>query len=158
MDPTIPLPIDTPGVSCVAGGAAMSSGKKPMKVMVAIDDSDTSYYALKWTVDHLFDESEISETRRVPGDWGKGTIIILHVQQPVRYQLYQTEAQTVTKALEENSAIIIARAMEICRGTSATVEAMIVVGEPKETICDVAEKIHPDLAVVGNRGLSKIKR
>jgi hypothetical protein len=28
--------------------------KKKMKVMVAIDESDGSFYALKWALDHLF--------------------------------------------------------------------------------------------------------
>ncbi|CAL9115098.1 unnamed protein product [Musa textilis] len=37
-------------------------------------------------------------------------------------------------------------------------EAVIVTGDPKETICQAAEQMQTDLLVVGSRGLSKIRR
>lgn len=33
---------------------ASSTQRKKMKVMVALDDSDSSFYALTWALDHLF--------------------------------------------------------------------------------------------------------
>lgn len=37
-------------------------------------------------------------------------------------------------------------------------EAVVVIGDPKETICQAAEQMQTDLLVVGSRGLSKIRR
>lgn len=55
---------------------------KKMKVMVAIDESDVSFYALKWAVDHLFvsigvaPETSLEEV---------GMLVVVHVQQPFHH-------------------------------------------------------------------------
>ena len=55
---------------------------KKLKVMVAIDDSDGSFYALKWAVDHLFvaigvaPETSLEEV---------GMVVLVHVQQPFQH-------------------------------------------------------------------------
>ena len=55
---------------------------KKLKVMVAIDDSDGSFYALKWAVDHLFvaigvaPETSLEEV---------GMVVLVHVKQPFQH-------------------------------------------------------------------------
>lgn len=39
-----------------------------------------------------------------------------------------------------------------------TVKSMVMEGEPKEMICQAVEQVHPDLLLVGSRGLGKLKR
>ncbi|KAG9445211.1 hypothetical protein H6P81_016551 [Aristolochia fimbriata] len=164
MDTTMADPGITTGVPIAAGvvvDPSLTSGKKKMKAMVAVDDSDASLYALKWTVDHFFGRrgGGGGGLTRDSGDAREGTIVVLHVQQSIQGQFYQIgSVEAVSKLLGEKSAKIIARAVEVCSGSSATVESMVVEGEAKEMICTVAEKIHPDMAVVGSRGLGKIKR
>ena len=58
-------------------------GIKKLKVMVAIDDSDGSFYALKWAVDHLFvaigtvaPETSLEEV---------GMVVLVHVKQPFQH-------------------------------------------------------------------------
>ncbi|KAG9445210.1 hypothetical protein H6P81_016550 [Aristolochia fimbriata] len=171
--PTSEASPPTPGI-CTrgGGGGGGDTGKKPMKVMVAIDDTEVSLYALRWAVDHLFDadaDAGASETR-LPGDvavGAKGSILIVNVVEPYSNPVYAADAlsvpptevaKAVTKENAESSSRLIARAVEICSGSSATVETMVVEGKPNEAICEIAEKIHPDLVVVGSRGLGQIKR
>lgn len=38
------------------------------------------------------------------------------------------------------------------------VETKVVIGDPKEKICEVAENLHADLLVMGSRAFGPIKR
>lgn len=69
--------------------------------------------------------------------------------------------ESVRKAQEENSRHLLERAAQLCSSKAkqpVKAETVIVEGDPKETICHVAEQMDVDLLVVGSRGLSKIKR
>ncbi|XP_042486840.1 uncharacterized protein LOC122067056 isoform X2 [Macadamia integrifolia] len=70
--------------------------KKQMKVMVAIDESEESFHALKWALDHLFffmpsssssaggvaaAEAELTQNQE------HGMVILVHVQQPFHYYI-----------------------------------------------------------------------
>ncbi|KAJ4978870.1 hypothetical protein NE237_009650 [Protea cynaroides] len=146
--------------------------KKQMKVMVAIDESEGSFHALKWVLDHLFflpSSSSAGEAAEAEPTQNheQGMLILLHVQQPlVNYfvpagpGIYAAPVmmESVKKAQEQNSAALLARASKLCKERQVKAEAMIVNGEPKEMICQAAEQIHPTLLVVGSRGLGMIKR
>ncbi|XP_068651482.1 universal stress protein A-like protein [Aristolochia californica] len=136
-----------------------------MKALVAIDDSEGSLYALQWVLDNLFNTGES------PSPNQSGTLVLLHVQQLFQHFIYPSGpvvyattamVDTMKKALEENSARVIARAIELIYKSRPCVqvklESLIVHGDPKEMICEVADKIQPDVVVVGSRGLGKIKR
>ncbi|XP_042486838.1 universal stress protein A-like protein isoform X1 [Macadamia integrifolia] len=150
--------------------------KKQMKVMVAIDESEESFHALKWALDHLFffmpsssssaggvaaAEAELTQNQE------HGMVILVHVQQPFHYYIapagpvdYATPLvlESVRKSQEENSTILMARALKLCKERQVRAEAMILNGEPKEMICEATEQINPTILVVGSRCLSKIKR
>ncbi|XP_042486849.1 uncharacterized protein LOC122067063 isoform X2 [Macadamia integrifolia] len=71
--------------------------KKQMKVMVAIDESQESFHALKWVFDHLFlflpsfsssagvavaaAEAEATQNQE------HGMVILVHVQQPLHHYI-----------------------------------------------------------------------
>lgn len=38
------------------------------------------------------------------------------------------------------------------------VKTQVIVGEPKEKICEVVDELHADLLVMGNRAFGRIKR
>ncbi|KAA8518417.1 hypothetical protein F0562_015891 [Nyssa sinensis] len=141
----------------------MAEERKTMKVMVAIDESDGSFYALKWTLDNLF----MSALASPDLNQDAGMITIVHVQQPFQPYIYPagpviyattTVLESVRKAQEENTAAILSRALQICKDKPVKVETLILEGEPKDLICQAAEQMHVDFLVVGSRGLSKIKR
>ncbi|KAF8035994.1 hypothetical protein BT93_C1882 [Corymbia citriodora subsp. variegata] len=120
--------------------------KSKMKVMVAVDESEGSFYALRWRLDHPVRRS--SPAPAVDDDEEVEMITLVHVQRPFQHYafpagpaFYMTSAaaESVRKAQEENSALILSRALHMCRESMAT------------------EQMHMDLLVVDSRGLGKIK-
>ncbi|GMY14365.1 universal stress protein YxiE isoform X2 [Fagus crenata] len=141
---------------------------KKMKVMVAIDESDVSFYALKWAVDHLFVSTGVAPETSLEE---VGMLVVVHVQQPFHHfafpagpggatAFYATTSvvESVRKAQEENSAMLLSRALQLCKDKMIKAETLILDGDPKDMICQAAEQMHADLLVVGSRGLGKIKR
>ncbi|KAB1200299.1 Universal stress protein A-like protein [Morella rubra] len=140
---------------------------KKMKVMVAIDESEGSFYALKWVLDNLFvcigaaPETSLDEV---------GMMVLVHVQQPFQQYVFpagpggaafyatSSVVESVRKAQEENSAAILSRALLMCKNKMVKTETLILEGDTKEMICQAVEQVHVDFLVVGSRGLSKIKR
>ncbi|CAI9097514.1 OLC1v1033960C1 [Oldenlandia corymbosa var. corymbosa] len=147
--------------------------KQGRKVLVAVDDSDGSFYALKWTLDHLFNMNPAAELPTAGGDVvepagsDSSMIVLVNVQKPYQPYVYPagpviypttTVVESVRKAQAENAAAVLSRALQMCKDVKVKAETMILEGEPKDMICDVAEDLHVDLVVVGSRGLSKFKR
>ncbi|KAF9596205.1 hypothetical protein IFM89_007887 [Coptis chinensis] len=140
--------------------------KKKKRVMVALDEREGSFYALKWALNNLFTTCDHGLGVDQPD---VGVIIIVHVQQPFQHYIYPglggpgvyenpSVMESVKKAQEHNSAILLSRAVQICEEKPIKVETVVLDGDPKEMICQVAEQTHPDILVVGSRGLSKLKR
>ncbi|OMO51900.1 Universal stress protein A [Corchorus capsularis] len=148
-----------------------------MRVMVAIDDSDESFYALQWVLDNPF--SRLMTAPPPPAaaaaaghDSGSGLLTLVHVQQP--FQPYgfpaassagvsvfyptSTVVYSVRKSQEEISAALLSRALNMCRDKMIKAETLILEGDPKDKICEISEEMNVDLLVVGSRGLGKIKR
>ncbi|KAK9289741.1 hypothetical protein L1049_007900 [Liquidambar formosana] len=128
---------------------------KKMRMMVAIDESEESFYALKWALDRFLAYKGVTAEQN-PDSY---MLTIVHVQHPFQHFIYPagptvyattSVIESVRKAQEENSAGILSRAVKA--------EALILDGDPKEVICEAAEQMHIDLLVVGSRGLGMIKR
>ncbi|XP_061954198.1 universal stress protein A-like protein isoform X1 [Populus nigra] len=142
--------------------------RKRMRIMVAIDESDGSFYALKWALDHLVDG--ITPTN-VPSQEESSLITLVHVQQPFQHYVipagpggaaafYATPSivESVRKAQTENDAALLSRALQMCKDKMIKAESLILEGEPKDKICQATEQMQVDLLVLGSRGLGKIKR
>lgn len=101
--------------------------RKKMRVMVAVDESDWSFYALSWALDHLFINapSTVEAGERQEGDLWKVTVV--HVTEPFHHFLYPagpgggtyyattSVVESVKKAQEETAAAILSRALQICK-------------------------------------------
>ncbi|OWM78991.1 universal stress protein A-like protein isoform X2 [Punica granatum] len=137
---------------------------RKMKVMVALDESDGSFYALRWTLDHLFRGRTLEENDRL------GRVTVVHVQQPFQQYVFpagpggsafyasSAVVESVKKAQEENATFILSRALQMCREKLVKAESLIMNGDPKDMLCQATEQMHMDLLVVGSRGLGMIKR
>ncbi|ONK68857.1 uncharacterized protein A4U43_C05F16770 [Asparagus officinalis] len=103
-------------------------GKK-MKVMVAVDGSEPYSFALD-------------------------------IRFGIRAAVYATPSvrDSVKKAQDQNSAIVISKAVQLCKERLVEPETMLLEGDPKDVICQAAEEMHADLLVVGSRGLSMLRR
>ncbi|KAI3443367.1 hypothetical protein Pfo_000032 [Paulownia fortunei] len=147
-----------------------------MKMLVAIDESDGSFCALRWALDQLF-RNDPASAGLEPQEQEQNSITLVNVQplfQPFIYPagpgttcyfariyfVYATPAviDAVKKAQEENAANILTRALHMCKEKKVKAETLILEGDPKDKICQAAEELHVDLVVLGSRGLGTIKR
>ncbi|KAL5763538.1 hypothetical protein ACOSP7_019802 [Xanthoceras sorbifolium] len=142
---------------------AVSEGGGERKVMVAIDESEYSYYALMWVLDNL--KESIS---KFP--------LIIFMAQPVTNYRYPHSASLgsvlmycpaspapdfVSSAQENHRKVALAfleKAKDICASRGVEAEIVTEVGDPRTTICNAVQKLNINLLVLGNRGLGKIKR
>ncbi|XP_078429697.1 universal stress protein A-like protein isoform X2 [Wolffia australiana] len=136
--------------------------EKALKVMVAVDESEGSLYALSWGLDNLFSKASSM------AEWGEA--VVVHVQQPFQNYVfpagpaavYATSAvmESVKKAQQKNAEALLAKIAHLCseKHVSVRLKSMVLEGDPKEMICQAAEQVHPDLLLIGSRGLGKIKR
>ncbi|XP_071719316.1 uncharacterized protein [Rutidosis leptorrhynchoides] len=100
---------------------ATENEKTTMKIWIAVDDSDGSFYALKWALQHLFLQHDATITDHEP----LFTVTVIHVQPPFQPNytatpvgplLFTTSGmrESVAKAGEESGVKILARAQELC--------------------------------------------
>ncbi|XP_028777556.1 universal stress protein PHOS34 isoform X2 [Neltuma alba] len=150
------------------GGDLVGGGMK-MKAVVAIDESDGSFYALKWALDNLFAPMAAVGPLATDPDPppNEGLLFLVHVQPtfyppvyPVGPAAFAAPAvmDAVKKAQEEISARIISKALQMCKDKLVRAESVIMNGDPREMICQAAEKMQVDLLVMGSRGLGTFKR
>ncbi|XP_039068302.1 universal stress protein PHOS34-like isoform X2 [Hibiscus syriacus] len=145
-------------------------GVKEMRVMVGIDESDESFHALQWTLDHLC--GRITGTAAANQDGLRLiTLSLVHVHQGFHrlyvpagpggtaYYIPASVEESIKKGQEQISKALLSRASYLCKDRpNAAVETLIFEGDPKEKICRATQEMHVDHLVVGNRNLGKIKR
>ncbi|KAL0848351.1 hypothetical protein Bca101_021598 [Brassica carinata] len=124
--------------------------KRKLKVMVAIDESKNSFYALEWAVEHLKD---VMSAEPETGQEG-GLLTLVHVNPSGA----TGSVPELMKKAGVQSTNLFTPALELCRAKMVKTETMILDGDPKEMICQAVEQTHTDLLVVGSRGLGMIKR
>ncbi|XP_059453723.1 uncharacterized protein LOC132184202 [Corylus avellana] len=141
---------------CAGGGAER-------KVMVAIDESDYSHYALTWVLANLKESITTSP------------LVIFMAQPPPRSsytfsaplgsaRMYCPVSATpeLTNSVQENhkklTMAFLEKAKEICASCGVKAETITEVGDPSTAICDAVQKFDISLLVLGERGLGKIKR
>ncbi|KAJ0263851.1 Usp domain-containing protein [Hirschfeldia incana] len=137
------------------------------RIMVAIDESDSSFYALQWVIDHFSTLLMTTEGAEAEG----GLLTVIHVQPPFHHfapfpagpgatAVYPPSLmiESVKKTQQETSAALLSRALQMCRAKQIRSETLVFEGEAKEMICQAVEQMHVDLLVVGSRGLGKIRR
>ncbi|XP_022853595.1 uncharacterized protein LOC111375036 [Olea europaea var. sylvestris] len=147
-----------PSVALEAGAEQLSTAAesvKKMKILVAIDDSDESFYALGWVLDNFFKQPLALDV-----------LTIVHVIEPFPSYVFPgapaifptTSLHSVKKVEQQNASAILNHALQICTEKKVEAKSSLLEGDPKEVICEAAELMQMDLLVVGSRGLGMIKR
>ncbi|XP_077221554.1 universal stress protein A-like protein isoform X1 [Tasmannia lanceolata] len=146
-------------------GETLGGTKTEKKVMVAIDESECSHYALEWLLKNLF------ESISAPSQ------LIIFNAQPLNnfgsiYAASLGSARTSSALLSTSPELIqstqeyqkkvsfalLERAKEICAKAGVTAETITEVGDPKEVICGAVEKYNINLLILGNHGRGVLKR
>ncbi|KAJ7965804.1 Universal stress protein A-like protein [Quillaja saponaria] len=136
-------------------------------VIVAVDGSEESMNALKWALHNL-------KLRLPEPDSSAGSFIVLHVQSPPSIATglnpgvipfggpSDLEVPAFAAAIEAHqkriTEAILNHALQICSESNVKVKSHVVVGDPKEKICEAVESFHADLLVMGSRAFGPIKR
>ncbi|XP_028078508.1 universal stress protein PHOS34-like isoform X1 [Camellia sinensis] len=137
-------------------------------VIVSVDGSEESMNALRWALDNL-------KLRSPSPDSSGGHLVIFHIQSPPSITAglnpgaipfggpSDLEVPAFTAAIEAHqrkiSDAIMKHALQICSDKNVkNAKTHIVVGDPKEKVCEAVEEFHADLLVMGSRSFGPIKR
>ncbi|KAL8548651.1 hypothetical protein ACS0TY_007799 [Phlomoides rotata] len=128
--------------------------EKPVMV-VGLDESEHSFYALEWTFQHFFSPPENSPFKLVIVNAKPSPSSVVGFAGP-------SAAEVVTyvdRDLKMIAARVLEKAKEIC--TSKSIKDAIcesVDGDPRNVLCDAVDKYHASVLVVGSHGYGAIKR
>ncbi|XP_042452744.1 uncharacterized protein LOC122037365 [Zingiber officinale] len=139
----------------VDGGAAAVG--KPV-IVVAVDDSEYSFHALRWTLLRFFSSAAAGSTLPFK-------LVVVHAR-PAPTSIISLSATgapdmlSVVKAdLTKISLQVIAKAKEMCLAHSVRdVECEVLEGDARIVLCQAVEKHHAEILVMGSHGYGAIKR
>ncbi|WJX63326.1 hypothetical protein P8452_48231 [Trifolium repens] len=138
-------------------------------VVVSVDGSQESMNALRWALENLKLRSP------TPDSTNAGSFIIFHVQSPPSIATglnpgsipfggpSDLEVPAFAAAIEAHQKritdSILDHALGICSQFNQTkVSTHVVIGDPKEKICETVQDLHADVLVMGSRAFGPIKR
>ncbi|XP_015570387.1 universal stress protein A-like protein isoform X2 [Ricinus communis] len=124
---------------------------KQRKIMVAVDESEESMNALSWCLKNVISQDS------------KDTLILLYAKPPRAVYTALDGTATMEKYSKDVADCIIEKAKKICREQAAAasdvkVETRVENGDPRDVICQMAEKLRVDVLVMGSHGYGLIKR
>ncbi|KAF3955440.1 hypothetical protein ACB098_02G046700 [Castanea mollissima] len=132
----------------------MAETQKPV-ILVAVDESEHSFHALKWALDHFFVSKETHKFK----------LIIVHaVGSPASYLgIAEVGSSEFVKALDsdlrKSAAITIQKAKDICSSKSVDdVSTEVIQGDPRNVLCEAIDKHHASILVMGSHGYGAVKR
>ncbi|XP_073009382.1 universal stress protein PHOS32 [Typha latifolia] len=132
--------------------AATAEGKAAM--VVGIDESDHSFYALQWILGHFFS---------CGGAGGAFRLVVVHAKPTATSAVGLAGPGAadvlpfVESDLKRSAARVIEKAKELCKLVNDTVYE-VVEGDARNVLCEAVEKYHADALVVGSHGYGAIKR
>ncbi len=92
---------------------------------------------------------------------GGAALHVVHAYHPVNAvgaALGAIDTDAVSAALAENGVAVCADAAAAAEQAGVSCEVHVLPGDPSEALISVTEAVHADLLVVGNRGMTGMKR
>uniref|UniRef100_A0A803NQP6 UspA domain-containing protein n=1 Tax=Cannabis sativa TaxID=3483 RepID=A0A803NQP6_CANSA len=131
----------------------MATAEKPVMV-VGIDESDHSSYALQWTLDRFF----ASYAPNFPFK-----LILVHAKPTPTSAVGLAGAAEVLPFVDSDlrriAARVVEKAKEVCASKSVNdVLVEVMEGDARNVLCETVEKHHASVLVVGSHGYGAIKR
>ncbi|GAV66938.1 Usp domain-containing protein [Cephalotus follicularis] len=133
----------------------MATSEKQVMI-VGIDDSEQSAYALEWTLDHFFTPFASNSPFK---------LFLVHAKPSPTSVLALAGPGTaevlpiVDADLKRTATMVIEKAKETCQSKVVNdVTVAVVEGDARNVLCDAVEKHHASILVVGSHGYGAIKR
>ncbi|GMP63783.1 hypothetical protein CsSME_00025338 [Camellia sinensis var. sinensis] len=132
---------------------------KERKILVAVDEGEESMYALSWCLNNIL----VSQN-------SKDTLILLYAKPPrpvytgidgTGYMFSPDIMATMDRYTNELAESVMEKAKRLCKEVhhlDVKVETRVEYGDPRDVICQVAEKLGVDMVVLGSHGYGLIKR
>ncbi|PIA61429.1 hypothetical protein AQUCO_00300741v1 [Aquilegia coerulea] len=125
-------------------------------MVVGIDDSEHSFYALEWTLDRFFAAFASNPPFQ---------LVIVHAK-PTPTSVIGLAGPGAAEVipyveidLKKIAARVVEKAKELCTNKSVNNAVMEVVeGDARNVLCEAVEKHHASILVVGSHGYGAIKR
>ncbi|XP_073292142.1 universal stress protein PHOS34 [Primulina huaijiensis] len=125
-------------------------------MVVGIDDSEHSFYALDWTLQHFFSPWQ---------DNSPFNLVIVHAKPSAAMAVGIIGPGTadvvpyVEADLKKIAGRVLEKAKEICSAQLVKdVILEVVEGDPRNVLCETVDKHHASMLVVGSHGYGAIKR
>ncbi|KAK8473736.1 hypothetical protein PHAVU_001G225300 [Phaseolus vulgaris] len=122
------------------------------RVLVAVDESDESMYALSWSLKNIIFQNSTDN------------LVLLYVKPhhgtyaSAADRLDDPEAPAIRKYSQDVADCVIEKSKRLCKNLqNVKVETHIGSGDPREVICEMTEKLNADLLVMGSHGHGLIK-
>ncbi|KAA8527451.1 hypothetical protein F0562_034834 [Nyssa sinensis] len=129
------------------------AGKQVM--VVGVDDSDHSFYAFEWTLEHFFNPPESAAFKLVIVHAKTAPTSVIGLAGPGSGDVLPLVEADLKKTAERVSA----KAKDLCNTKSVsdfTVE--VVEGDARNVMCEAVEKHHASVLVLGSHGYGAFKR
>ncbi|OAY67464.1 Universal stress protein A-like protein [Ananas comosus] len=150
------------GVAAAEAAAAEETTKRRTVMVVGIEDSEHSYYALGWTLRRFFGGGAAAS--------GIDLVIVHAKPSPANvvnlagpgnhFDLIRGSGCVafVESDLRAIAAGVVAKARELCATNSVSALVEVVEGDARYVLCEAVEKHQADILVVGSHGYGAIKR
>ncbi|XP_075511066.1 universal stress protein PHOS34-like [Primulina tabacum] len=128
------------------------------KILVAVDEGDESAYALSWCLKNFLCDRNPKDT--IVLLYAKPGRVVYTSMDATGYLFSPDVIATVERYGNEVAHFVIDKAKEVCKelNDQIKVETMVEQGDPRDVICEVADKLNVDCLVMGSHGYGVIKR
>lgn len=129
------------------------------KVLVAVDDSETSAYAFTWTLYNLIQQDDhlvILNVALTPTVLPNADVVGDYTVPPLAPSGIELEAAEM--CVTEESTALVNKYLQQCAQKNISCEGKVVKGDPSSWIVDEADRISADMVVVGSHASGLLKR
>ncbi|KAL9234953.1 hypothetical protein vseg_009763 [Gypsophila vaccaria] len=133
--------------------------EKSRKIVVAIDETEESMYALSWCLENIILQH--------PTNTSHDRLVILHAKRPVVvFQGFDTSAllmshdalSSLDRRDQDMALWVLQKAEKLCQEFHVKPESRIEDGDPRDVICETVKAMAADLLVMGSHGYGLITR
>ncbi|KAJ8566095.1 hypothetical protein K7X08_030572 [Anisodus acutangulus] len=126
------------------------------QVMIfALDDSDHSYYALEWTLDHFFPSPSTSNFKLIIVHAKPNPTSVIALAGPGTTDMFTLVETDIKRAAQKT----IDKSKELCKTKGLTnVVCEILEGDARNVICQAVERHHASILAMGSHGYGAFKR